>query len=793
MSNYQCFHCNRETLADIRVLDKFFCCQGCKTVYQILHESGLQKFYELNHAPGIVPDETNTYQFDFLDTECIREKWVDFDDDQITSVRFFIPSIHCSSCVWLLENLHKIQPSIICSTVNFVTRTLSVTFKKKNYKLSDLAHLVNRMGYKPVLNLEGIEKKKTHNDRSLFYKITVAFFCFANSMLLAFPEYLGSYGDLWLEDNQLFFRVLMLLLSLPVVFYSATDFFRSAWAALLKKKLHIDVPIALGMLVLFLRSLYEVSTGFGPGYFDSFSGLVFFMLLGRAFQMRTYRSLAFDRDYKSFYPIAVTRVCDQKEQNILLSDLRKGNRILIRNEEIIPADVVLIKGEAFIDNSFITGESYLTLCKSGDRIYAGGRQRGGIIEVEVIKEVEQSRLVQLWSHNAFKKPKMYLDALVNRWSYYFTPIILILSFFTGLYWYCVDQERIFQSVCAVLIVACPCALALSTPFTLGHLMRILSRYGFYVKDTHTIERITKINALVFDKTGTLTESEAAKIDYQGTPLSKEHRAALAALFRNSKHPLSCALYHHLREKSIKEINHFQEFPGKGLQAYVDGFLIKAGSAQYVGALEKGGQNRTQVFVSVKGCIFGYFIFQHRYRLGLKSLFNSLHCYQLSILSGDNNAERPFLKSLLPSNSEMLFWKNPQKKLQYITQLQQTGHRVMMFGDGLNDAGALKQSDVGVAVFENVNNFSPDCDVLMKADQINKIPYFLKLSQMGLRLVMGAFLISLLYNAIGLTFAVSGHLKPVIAALLMPISSLSIMLFSTFSTWIGSWWLRSKII
>ncbi|WP_103327896.1 heavy metal translocating P-type ATPase [Bacteroidetes bacterium endosymbiont of Geopemphigus sp.] len=791
MSIHHCFHCNQETSDDIKVSHKIFCCQGCKTVYEILHENDLEKFYELNHSPGIIPNEKNTYQFDFLDTKSIREKLVDFDDDQSTSVRFFIPSIHCSSCVWLLENLPKIQPFILCSTVDFSARTLSVIFKNREYKLSELAHFLNKIGYKPALNLESLENKKPSGDSYLFYKITIAFFCFANSMLLAFPEYLGSHGDLWLKDNQYFFRMLMLLLSLPVMFYSATDFFRSAYTAVLQKNLHIDVPIALGMLVLFLRSFYEVLTGFGPGYFDSFSGLVFFMLLGRAFQIRTYRFLAFDRDYKSFYPIAVTRIHNQKEENILLSDLHKGDRILIRNEEIIPADVILISDEAFIDNSFITGESRLVSHKSGDRIYAGGRQRGGVLEVEVIKEVEQSRLIQLWSHQAFEKSKVYLDSLVNRWSYYFTLIVLISAVFTAIYWYYFDQARLFQAVCAVLIVACPCALALSTPFTLGHLMRIFSREGLYVRDIHTIERMTKVNTLVFDKTGTLTESEGTQVNYKGSPLNKNQHSSLAALFRNSKHPLSRSLCNYLKNSSVKEVSDFQEFPGRGLQACINGSFIKAGSADYIGAIQKRAQNRTQVFVSIEGRTLGCFIFHHRYRRGLKNLFKHLSRYRLSVLSGDNNAERPFLKSLFPLNSEMLFWKNPQQKLDYINQLQQNGYGVMMFGDGLNDAGALKQSDVGVAISESVNNFSPDCDVLMQADKFHRIPYFLNLSRMGIQLVMVAFLISLFYNAIGLTFAISGHLKPVIAALLMPASSLSVMLFATSSTWIVSHLLRGK--
>jgi Cu+-exporting ATPase len=787
----KCYHCGEETSENIIINDNSFCCEGCKIVFEILLKHKLEKFYELNKYPGIIPDN-NISQFYFLDTKKIKNKWADFENEYIISGRFFIPTIHCSSCIWLLENISNVFPSVIYSSVDFDKRILNFTLKKKECKLSDFASFIKTLGYKPILNLEKLENKNNTNDHSFFYKISVSFFCFSNIMLLAFPEYFGSHGDLWLEENQWLFRVIMFFLSIPVFTYSSIDFFSSSYTYFYHKYLHIDIPIALGILTLFFRSIYEVFLGIGPGYFDSLSGLVFFILLGRSFQIRTYRSFSFYKDYKSLYPIAVTRLNSSKEENILLTEISKGDRLLIHNEEIIPTDSILIDGEALIDNSFITGESRLISKKNGDILCAGGRQKGGIIKIEVIKTVEQSQLTSLWSNKAFKKSGLYLDTIVNNCSYYFTICILTIALFTSIYWYYVNKQHLFQSVCAVLIVACPCALAISTPFTLGNIISIFARKGFYIRDIHSIERIAKIDVLVFDKTGTLTENKGNKIHFfKGRKIKKNHINALKILFKNSKHPLSIELFNYLNyncQYPMQNIRNFKEFPGFGLQAIINGSFYKAGSSIYLDIPKLPISNRTQVFISKNGKFLGFFAFKHRYRSFLNALFKKLTYYKISILSGDNNSDRFYLKSFLPKNSDVFFCQTPKQKLNYIYDLQQKGKKVMMFGDGLNDAGAIKQSDVGVSVYDG-NNFFPECDVFIKAKEINNIYILLKFSNFGVKMVKLACFISVLYNIIGLYFAVSGRLQPVVASILMPVSSISVVLFSSVFTWLYALYMK----
>ena len=782
-----CFHCGQEIDKDRIFFDeKAFCCNGCKSVYEILNANNLGNFYELNKNSGIRPDE-NLSQFDYLDTPEIFEKVVDFSEGNTSVVTFKIPVIHCSSCIWLLESLQDLNTNIRYSQVNFTKKTLQVSFNQNELPLSELAKFLTNLGYKPVISLETADKKEAAVDRSLTIKVAVAGFAFGNAMMFAFPEYLntGSSVDFWLEEFAPFFRFLTFLLSIPVVVYSASDYYKSAWFGLKNKIVNIDVPIVLGILVLFFRSVYEIATNYGPGYFDTLCGLLFFMLLGKIFQKRTYSALSYDRDYKSFYPIAVTKVdFGGRQQNILLSDIKVGDRILVRNQEIIPVDAVLINGEGNIDNSFITGESATITKNPGDKIFAGGKQIGSILELEVIKTVNQSYLTQLWNKEAFRKEELGLDTLVNQISKYFTFIILGITLLAGIYWYQIDFEKMFQVVSAILIVACPCALALSTPFTMGHIMRILGRNKMYVKDAHTIEKMAKIDTLVFDKTGTITYNKKANISFEGQEIAEFDLKNIKSLLKNSNHPLSKSLYEFLEvEDEYLPIENFKETAGKGYEATVRGKVYKIGSAKFTHQEAKSLE--TAVYIERDGEFLGKYIFKNEYRDGLAEMAKELKDYKIHVLSGDNSSEEQTLKNLIPNITEMRFSQSPEDKLEYIKHLQDQGKKVAMLGDGLNDAGALKQSNIGIAIADDTNSFTPSSDVIMNGGVLTKLHDYFALTKDAMIIVKLTFGISFLYNVVGLTAAVLGEMSPLFAAILMPLSSISVVAFTSLSTWLRS--------
>lgn len=778
-----CFHCG-QGIEKERILfdEKTFCCNGCKSVYEILNANNLNNFYELNKRAGIRPGDENSGQFDYLDTPEIFEKVTDFSEGNTSLVTFKIPVIHCSSCIWLLESLHTLNKNIKYSQVNFTRKTLQISFNHNELKLSELANFLTNLGYKPVISLETADKNIEHLDKSLLVKFAIAAFAFGNGMFLAFPEYIGG-EDYWMEHYKGLFRALMCLLAIPVVVYSASDYYKSAWYGLKNKIVNIDVPIVLGIIVLFGRSLYEVATDYGPGYFDTLCGLLFFMLLGKIFQKRTYNALSYDRDYKSFYPIAVTKVdFDGKQDNILLSEIKIGDRILVRNQEIIPVDAILINGEGNIDNSFITGESATISKQPGDKIFAGGKQIGSSLELEVIKNVDQSYLTQLWNKEAFKKHETGLDTLTNNVSKYFTFIILGIALISGIYWYFIDLDKMFQVISAILIIACPCALALSAPFTFGHIMRILGRNKFYVKDTITIEKIAKLDTLVFDKTGTITHRKKSNITYEGAEIKDFDLLNIKTLLKNSNHPLSKSLYEFIEvNDDYYLVENFREISGKGYEAMVRGNLYKVGSAKYNNQNSKNLE--TAVYISKNNEFIGKFIFKNEYRENLKNLFKKLSGYNVFILSGDNSSEEIQLKELIPAYKGMAFNQSPEDKLNYIKTLQDQNLKVAMLGDGLNDAGALKQSNVGIAIADDTNSFTPSSDVIMNGEKVVHLDKYLNVCKGSMTIVKMTFIISFLYNVVGLSYAVTGHMHPLFAALIMPASSITVVSFTTLSTWI----------
>jgi Cu+-exporting ATPase len=801
-----CFHCGDPcNTTIISHDDKSFCCQGCKTVFDILHENDLSYYYDLEHTPGTTPSRIEG-KFDFLDNEQIVSKLLEFDEQDIQIVTLLIPSIHCSSCIWVLENLNKINTGVKTAQVNFSKKTVNITFSPEVITLKDLVTLLSRIGYEPYISLDDASEKKSTVDRSLLYKLGVAGFAFGNIMFLSFPEYF-EVSEFWLERYKYVFRWLIFAFAIPVAFYSGIDYFIAAYKGLRSKILNIDVPIAIGISVLFIRSTVEIATDSGSGFFDSMAGLVFFLLLGKFFQQKTYAFLSFERDYKSYFPIAVTRLIKnpdttdtagvyaehrrsakaKKEEQAQVYDLKKEDRILIRNNELLPVDAILIKGHALIDYSFVTGEAAPVTKQSGDYLYAGGRQQAGPIEVEVLKPVEQSYLTQLWSNEVFSKNKQSIfESLTDRISKRFTITLLIIALVATAVWLFIDTSIALNVFTAVLIVACPCAIALAAPFTLGNLIRIFGRHKLYIKDSSVIEQLAHIDTVVFDKTGTLTTSSKNTITYEGIALTQEEASLLTSTLRASNHPLSRSLYSILDKNNIQTLDDFKEEIGQGISGIINNHTIKIGSYGFVNTSSKEDSqtyHKTTVHISSDDEYKGCYVFYNEYRNGVKEVFDQLKTtMKIVILSGDNDGEKAYLKKLLPENAIVLFNQKPEDKLRYIKHQQNAGKCVLMIGDGLNDAGALAQSDVGISISENVNIFSPACDGILDASRFKDIPRFLSLSKKGIQVIKHAFIFSIFYNMIGLGFAVTGNLAPVVAAILMPLSSISIVVFTTVATY-----------
>ena len=640
-----CFHCG--TLCRDRKFrrdEKHFCCNGCLTVFELLTESGLTDFYNLSENAGVrVNAAAPADRFKFLDEPAMRERLVDFSDAKLTRLTLHLPAIHCVACVWLLENLFRLQPGIGQSQVNFPRKEISFAFETARVKLSEVVTLLASLGYEPELKLSDLDAKPRNRvARRLWIQLGLAGFAFGNIMLFSISGYFGL--DTFAGPT---FRkltgLISLALALPVVTYSALDYWRAAWTSLKQRLLNIDVPIAAGVAAIFVQSSYEVFTGRGNGYFDSLCGLIFFLLCGRLFQQKTYDRLSFDRDYKSFFPLSVTRLerrpparpgpvgvqasaCSPStlkrelqparsetgvpiETHVSLAQLVVGDRLLIRNGELIPADARLVSGPALIDYSFVTGESEPVEKKLDDHLYAGGRQTGGFIEVEMVKAVSQSYLTSLWNQDAFQKAKRDdLNKLTNTYSQRFTKIVVVIALGAAAYWAWADPAIALKAFTSVLIVACPCALALAAPFALGTAQRVLARRGVFLKNPYILETLAEVDAVVFDKTGTLTAAGAGNVTWigqvgvqalacspntlkrelqqagpeVGAPLSSDEERWLYSMTRHSTHPLAVRIGEAIKREHFPDnVRSFLETAGCGMEGSVAGNEIWMGSAAWL--------------------------------------------------------------------------------------------------------------------------------------------------------------------------------------------------------------------
>lgn len=779
-----CIHCGDVCRDDTVVRDdKYFCCSGCLFVYEILHDTDTQKDYDISKLKYIKPKALTPGEYDFLNTADIKEKIIQYSINGRTRVIFRLPNIYCSACVWLLENIGRMDSGIIESKVNFLKKEISILYMEELTDLRQIASLLASIGYKPQLNFADLgSEKKEKSDKSLLIKVGVAGFCFANIMLFALPEYLAK--GMLEPDIKTYLRFLSLIASLPVL-YAASDYFRSAWMSFKVRILSIDVPLSLGILALFLRSFYEVVTMTGSGYSDSLSGLVFFLLLGKVFQKKTFYQLSFERDYKSYFPLSVIKKKGSKEEFIPLNDVKSGDILLIRNSEIIPADSMLLGSETLLDYSFLTGESTPTFVKTGDKIFSGAKNIGTGVEVKVVRDFQQSYMTEIWGSQNVKKKELTGNSLIsNKMAKYFTVFVLIVSFAGFLWWLPKDINIAMNVFVSILIVACPCALALSTPFSYGTALRIFSKYNFFLKSDNVVEELTRIDEIIFDKTGTLTEAENSVLSYQGRKLTQLEKDIVRSVARNSTHPYSRLIFTELETSDDKLlIEKYSEIFGQGIEAKLGETIFRLGKKSFVSKEEESDflsdiSGESAVHIAFNGVYTGFFSIKSDYRTGIFDSLNKLSDeYRITILSGDSEKEKPFLEKHLKEGFNYNFNQSPADKLYYIQNIQNENKRVLMAGDGLNDSGALLQSDVGIAVSDNTANFTPGSDAILLADKLTMLPDFISLAKKSVETAYFSYGLSILYNLIGFGFAFTGNLSPVVAAILMPISSISVVLFA----------------
>lgn len=749
--------------------EKHYCCVGCENAAAFNNCTlEWEKVSEAQEA-----------EYKYLDQEDIFKQLTNSFPNQVFQVIFQLPAIHCSSCLHTLERLPQKLKGVKSARVNFIKKEITIKFVKAEVTLATIAATLKANGYPPeVLRFDQKEKSRILSDRFLLARLGVTGFATGNIMILSFPEYLGM-KEVVDGLSPTLFTALNIAFSLPIIFFGAWPYFYNALKALQKKETDIYVPLAIGISAILFRSFYEVITQTGPGYWDSFSGLIFFLLAGRYVQTRTYEHLSFNKKLEDWFPLHTYRLQENGWQIAAITKLNVGDIIRIKPSEIIPTDGILLSEKATIDYSFLSGESAPELLKKHETILAGGRVLGQSAEIQVEKPTSLSTFTSLWNREEFSKDKFDSQTLLSHlFSKYFTVATIFLALLTGLFWWVVSPDQILNTVSAVLIVACPCALSLGMPFALRAGMLRASKLGFFVRQPEVLQRLSGIKHIVFDKTGTLVNSGV--IAFEGKALNTEELSVLSAMVNASHHPVSKAIRAYLESNhtNLSEIEiQVKEFQGLGLKAEYIGKTYLLGSSKLFSRLNPTHFENSGAFFGTEDQILGTFSSKQELKPGVGESLALLKTqgYKLTLLSGDpNNCPSVLAPFFEPENIFMN--QSPESKMKVLEEIRCSGqnNRVAMVGDGLNDAGAFQVSDVAIAITDTEYAFTPASDAILRGSAFQMLPSIFSYSHKILLAVKLAFVLSMFYNALALTFAVSGWLTPVFAAILMPISSLSVV-------------------
>jgi Cu+-exporting ATPase len=769
-----CFHCG-DAISSKPIIeaDKHFCCTGCQAVFQLIHGAELSEFYENFEASGlrIKPKLNEKAQFDIYENDDVLQQILLFQSDDIHRVLLTIPEISCISCVWLLERLTEFSAGVANAEVNIERKHLMLDYNPKVTRLSEILKTLHQLGYNAHIRSE---KKESPKKRQKEYtRLAVAGFAFGNVMLLSVPDYFNS--DFQQSQFVFFFPLLSALFASVSLFYSAADYLKAALAQIKRKSVTMDLPITVSLLTLFFASLFELSSRHSIGYFDSLAGFIFFLRISKLFQLKAFDTLEFQKSLHDLLPLAIRKKVQDGFELTAISAIDVDDIIELRQGELLPCDSNLLSKQSSFDKSYITGESHSVSAHTGERLYAGSRLLSRSALLRVQKKSENSYLNTLWRHS--KRSKSQEKRLTDRLA---TPFILgvfgvaFATFFAAEF---AGYTDALPRAISVLIVACPCALAISAPFCFGSVSTLLARQGFFFSSTEDIERAANIKSLAFDKTGTLTSSEEKRIENK--LYGSAYNALILAASTPSLHPLSLAISEHLKNEDILECDSWKEIPHCGIIATFGEDKLHLGSSKWfqsigILALEKELPKNQHVCLAVNRSYYGHFEFISPLRKGLAPAWKKLEeRFKTTILSGDSSSSASALAKKL-GGAALFSDLSPAAKKEWIEKRVESEKPLMMLGDGMNDAAALSASDIGVSVIENHSFFSPSADAIIEGKKLRLLPQFFELIKFANYVFYICLFISLIYNFAGIAFAVGGKLTPFLSAILMPLSSVTIL-------------------
>lgn len=766
---------------------KRFCCSGCETVYQILNNNGLTDYYELKKSSPVKssPIHKSDESYEYLDHQEFLDKYATCNSNE-RKLDFFLEGVHCVACLWLIENLPKVSRGVINAKLNMQKSIVSITINNEG-SFSNAAKQLALFGYKPhpVLNKADVEEFQKKEDRKMLIKIAVAFASAGNIMLLAFSIYSGASS--WFTSQ---FNLYSLILFLPILLYSASPFYSSAYNALKNKQLNIDIPIVVALFLGTISGLVSIFTNYQHIYFDSLSTLVFLLLSAR-FLLKKSQQRSLDAvDIASFFTSKTAHKWN--EENKLFEDihsqfLKQYDLIKVKQGEMIPVDGIVIDGHSSVNNSLLTGESIPSKIAKNDYVYSGTINIDQDITVQVLNINEQTRLGKILTsvENGWNQ-KSDIVTMTEMVAKNFVFIIFTIALITLVSVYLItgNIEDSFTRAFTLIIITCPCALGLTTPLALSLTLGKLAKMGIIVKSEKIIEKLYNAKNIFIDKTGTLTNGKFTVSNlnnYNGEIW--DNLSLIYNLEKKSKHPIALALQEYVESEFLKnglqinvyKLDDYLEIPGIGVSALIENINYSIKSS-------KNEKNNSQTCIALyktdKPILEIYL--EDQLREDSYEAINQLNKFGISpkILSGDALGPVKHIATKLNLLKSNYYYRvSPEDK----SKIVESSNKAIMLGDGANDAIALSKAYVGIAVKGSAEISLRAADIYLSQNGIKNVISVIAASRETIKIIKRNIIFSILYNIIGSYLAISGQITPLIAAILMPLSSITVLISTLVAT------------
>lgn len=789
MSKIACAHCHLEFEKDEMIADKrgsgelFFCCKGCQGIYHLLKDEGLDSFYGKLGASTLEPPKNALEDSARFDFEGFHKRYVTDREDGYKEISLIIEGIHCAACVWLNEKILTRADGVIEANINFTNNKARIVWDENKIKLSNIIDRIRSIGYDALPYDSKIQEESANRLRRQNYsKMIVGVFATMNIMWIAVALYAGYFTGIQ-QDHKNILHLAEFILASITLFYSGSIFYKGAWGALKHGFVTMDTLVSVGSTLTYAYSIYASVTQAGEAYFDSVTMIITFVLVGKYLETLSKKQAVDTLDtLSSLIPTEVCIYANGKSEYKQIENVEVGEIVEMKAGDVAALDGDVIFGEANFDESTLSGESEPVLKKDGDKITSGSKNLDGMIHYRVTKDFKNSsfsEIVRLLSESLEKKPK--IESIANVLSRYFSLTILSLSALTFIGWiyFGASFEKALVVSVSVIIIACPCALALATPIASVIGLYAAAKKGAIFKSSSFLETIAKANILILDKTGTLTEGRPKVVNE--IKFAEYDKVLLATLVSISRHPVSEAVFEYAHEVPVY-IDSQKEMRSQGLEAKIEGRYVQGGNIDFLSAkgIKVDFESDKTIFAYAEdGVLKAIFELEDKVKDGAKEVVEEAQRLGLRVLmlTGDNENSASKVAEKL-GIKEYKSKMTPSSKLIFIEEAQNAGNIVIMAGDGINDSLALARADIGIAMASGAEINLQTSDIVLLKNSLRELKYAIFIGRKTYRTIKQNIGISIVYNAITIPLAVAGFVIPLVAAISMSFSSILVVLNST---------------